>query len=353
MAWHALHVHHHDDPAALLGEAIRPVFDRLGGSVPRAYWLRHWRQGPHLRLFFDTDERTFTTVVRPVTGEIVGSWLERNPSQAQLDPVALLPLHRRLAEVERDPGPLLPWCPDNSWHPAAAERRAETVPEPEARELLDDFQVRTTAVAFDTTEAIRHGHADRLGTGFDLLVATAHALSPGGIDRAFVSFRSHSEAFLSSTSDGQRLREHWDALYRRQSEALTARLSEVIAQTDAQSGPMAEWVDLLRPIDRRAGDLIEHGRLRLEAPARFTGPPGEPELAQISPFHAGIEARPQWWDTVRTSTWFARYRLMLNYTYLHLTRLGLRPDQRYLLCHLISAAVEQTYDTSVREVIGG
>jgi hypothetical protein len=351
MVWHAVHVHHHDDPAALLGDAVRPLFGRLKAVVPRAYWLRHWRQGPHLRLLFDTDAATFAGAVRPAVAQIIGPWLAAHPSQAHLDPDGLLPLHRRLAEVEREDGPLLPWYPDNSFHPAPAERRAETVPEPEARALLDDFNVSATPAAFAATEAIRCGRADRLGTAFELLVATAHALSPGGIDRAFISFRSHSEAFLSSTSDGRRLRAHWDELYSRQSRTLVARLQEVVAQAGEPSGAVGEWVGLLRPFDERAGALIEAGRVRTEAPARFAGPAGQPELAEISPFHAGIEANPEWWETVRTATWFGRYRLMLNYTYLHLTRLGLRPDQRYLLCHLISSAVEETYATSVHEVI--
>jgi hypothetical protein len=48
---------------------------------------------------------------------------------------------------------------------------------------------------------------------------------------------------------------------------------------------------------------------------------------------------------------FLRYRLMLNYTYLHLTRLGVPGLHRYLLCHLAANAVEEVYGVSALDLV--
>ena len=40
---------------------------------------------------------------------------------------------------------------------------------------------------------------------------------------------------------------------------------------------------------------------------------------------------------------FRRYRLLVNLLYLHLTRLGIRPVDRYLLAHFAANAAEQRY----------
>ncbi|MFC7111084.1 hypothetical protein ACFQQB_68225 [Nonomuraea rubra] len=38
--------------------------------------------------------------------------------------------------------------------------------------------------------------------------------------------------------------------------------------------------------------------------------------------------------------------MLLNYTYLHLTRLGLTPLDRFRTCHLLADAVEDVYGLS-------
>jgi hypothetical protein len=43
---------------------------------------------------------------------------------------------------------------------------------------------------------------------------------------------------------------------------------------------------------------------------------------------------------------------MLNYTYLHMTRLGITPTERFLLCHLAANAVEECYGVSAFELVG-
>jgi hypothetical protein len=48
-------------------------------------------------------------------------------------------------------------------------------------------------------------------------------------------------------------------------------------------------------------------------------------------------------DHVLPSAPFRHYRLLLNLLYLQLTRLGVRPAERFLLGHLIANTVEDVY----------
>jgi hypothetical protein len=344
--WQSLHVHYHtEDQDRLVLDAVRPLFVRLAGPVPRAYHLKHWRRGPHLRLNLHTTPETFATVVRPAVDDVVGGYLAAHPSPGGLDPAALLPVHQRLAALEQESGPLLPWCPDNSIQDAAFDARLDQLGSVEAVELLADFHVATTGLTFDMLERIAGRPAARLNLAFDLMIATAHGLTRNGITGAFMSFRSHAEAFLSSVAEGRGLRPAWDAHYAKHADALTTRVRRVVDALDGRPADVpfvTDWIGALTPIQRRGEELIAAGRLSLNAAAPDAA---RVRAGELSEFHTRLLANQRWRETL-AADWFASYRLVLNYTYLHLTRLGVRPAERFLLGHLAANAVEQAYGVS-------
>lgn len=352
-AWHSIHVGHHDeDQDGLILDAVRPLFGRIAAQAPRAHFLRHWRRGPHLRIAVDTTAEVFAATVRPAVDEIVGEYLAVHPSRAVIDPVRLLPLHRRLAELEQEPGSLLPWYPDNSIQEVAYEHRLDVLGTPEAAELLADFYVAGTPAVFGTLEDVRAG-ASRQGVAFDLMLATAHCFSGGTVATGFVSFRSHAEAFLAGAASTERLRERWDGVYAARAPALGRRVRDVVAALEEEGEsptPARDWAAVLRPLERRARALLRAGRLTLDPPPPAGAGP-RAHLAAGSVFHRALEDNEQWQRDVAPAEWFLLYRLLLNYTYLHLTRLGVTPVQRFLLCHLAANAVEDSYGVSALELV--
>lgn len=356
MRWHSYHVFYHDDQTPLILDAVRPLFRRLDGDVGALSYLRHWRRGPHVRLNVRCTDETGRDVVAPAVHEVVGGYLAERPSTARLDPAALLPEHRRLARQELDPGPIRPWCADNSIHPAPFEDRSHVLGGPEAAEMLAGFYADTTDLAFAMTETVAAGGGKR-ALAFDLMAATAHALSGIGLWEGFVSYRSHAEAFLSRSPAGARLRERWDAQYERHAEALTERVRTLVAGLDRPPGRVpyvGEWAEILGRYRRRGLRLIAGGRLTMDPPV-FGDAEEEARaargVAEMSDFHRALLASESWPKTL-SADWFTAYRLMLNYTYLHLTRLGMTPMERYLVCHLLARAVEECYGVSAMELIG-
>lgn len=342
MEWHTVHVYYHDeDKDALILDAVRPLFERLTGQVGAVSWTRHWRQGPHLRLNVRAGQETAERVVVPMAQEVVGGWLARHPSIRLLDPHAMLADHRRLAEVENDTGPLLPWPANNSVHLGRYERRVDVHGNERMADLLTDFYADTTPISFRMIE--RFGTRQRLMLAFDLIVATVHALSTTGIQDGFVALRSHAEAFLNARAENAQLRDGWDQHYRRHASTLTTRVAGVVSTVDGVHEAAAfvgEWVDLLGHYRNRARHLAAEGEFHL--------PPLDSGLGGVSSFHATLVAGPRW-ARLRDSPAFALSRLLINYTYLHLTRLGVTPSERFLLCHLAANAVEDCYDVSALE----
>ncbi|MEV0967814.1 thiopeptide maturation pyridine synthase [Microtetraspora glauca] len=366
MSWESFHIHYHGVQDDLILDGVRPLLARLRGQVEGAFYVRHWKRGPHVRVNVYADARTVDRLVWPAVQEVIGGFLKRQPSTARLVPEEYLALHRRLADLEDEPGPLLPWYQDNSVRRAEYDRRLHTLGGIEAAELLADFYAVTTDLAFQMTDAVRRG-GQRLGIAFDLMVATAHALSGIGVANGFVSFRSHAEAFLELHPEGRGLRHGWEEHRRRNAGQLAARLRAVLAALDAKAPdgwapepdarldrsalatPYARaWVEALAPFRPRAARYIEEGRLSLDPDgasrrSTWTG------TSDDSPFHRELYSTPAWAET-RSATWFTVYRLMTNYTYLHLTRLGVTPVERYLLCHLIAGTVEDHFGVSALDV---
>jgi hypothetical protein len=348
--WHSLHVTYYDeDQDGLLLHGVRPLLRHVRDHVDGASFSRHWRQGPHLRINLRTDARTFHEVVHPAAQKIIGGYLERCPSTRRLDPERELPAHRRLAELELDRGPLLPWHADNTLRIAPWERRDHAVGGPEAADLLADFGADTTELVFRILEAV--SGAGRLATGFNLLIATAHAFSAGGVRQGFVAFRSHAEAFLAWYPEGAGLRPRWQAHVDRNVPALVERVGAVVATLDQtrRAVPFVEdWVTALRPYRQRAGLLPP--TVGMDGTGDGTPAWSVADLAERSPFHARLFGNSKWKRTMESAS-FGQYRMMLNLTYLSLTRLGVKPIERFLLCHLAAEAVERACGVSALDLV--
>ena len=349
--WWSVHVvYYAEDRHALLLDAVEPWWERIRPHVTAAYWIPHWRRGPHLRLDVETDATTFADVVTPAVDEIVRPFLAEHPSRAAVDPGRLLAAHRRLADLEREDGPLTPLRPDNSVHLGVHDRRLAVLGSDAAADLLAEFRSASTRTAFDAVRATPR-RAQLVALAYDLTVATAHALSGVGLARGFVSFRSHADAFLSWWPEADGFRAAWDRHYRSHAARLLARTAAVTEAIDHAPGTMplvGDWVDLLGPFWDRGGELLDAGQLSLDPPWAGVdlGDPAILDLLRRSPFHGSrlTTRRPV------NAAWFARYRLMLNYTYLHLTRLGLTPVERFLLCHLAAGAAEELYGVVAPDV---
>lgn len=354
MPWNDIHVHYHDGNRhdQLIVEAVRPFHDAVWAHVDAAYFVRHWLQGPHIRISVRADAETFARHVLPAAHDILGDYLARQPSPATSAPDSALAQHQRLAELERVEEPLLPWRPDNSLHVAAHDDRRAILGSQAAVDLLAEFLTCTTEFAFDMTAHI-HAGGQRLRLAFDLMLAVAHALSGYGLGRGFLSYRSHAEAFLCGWPEGDGQRDQFDRWYRSHSSELVDRVGTVVSAVDTASAGVpfvSEWIAALHQFDVKGRQLIEQGALDMNS-AGMPAASGFRPLTEVSELHRVLATRGA--RPLGPPTQFATYRLLLNYTYLQLTRLGITPFERLLLCHLAANAVEERYGCSALQLASG
>ena len=354
--WRAVHVYYYDeDKDGLLLDAVRPLLRRIAGHVESAYFVRHWRYGPHVRIPIRATPSAFRSVVEPAVADLVGGYLARHPSTASLPPEhVLLPMHERLAELELESGPLRPLAPDNSITFTEHDRRLHTLDGDVGSDLLAEFHAATNELAFAMLEEIRGGRT-REFVGLSLMLALAHSFGgEAGIARGFVSFRSHSEAFLHGSSDPDGIRTRFDQQYRANAGALTALVRSVLDTVDgrADAVPFAnEWVAALRPFWIRSEPLVLSGQLTLTSVTPGDNDGTTAGKLDNSPMHRLMFGSDRFRRLVFDDPNFTRYRLVLNYTYLHLARLGIMGYARFRLCHLAANAVEDALGVSAQQIV--
>lgn len=355
--WRSFHVHYYEqDRTALLLDAVRPFVERIAPRVNGVHYLLHWLRGPHVRLQVDAEPEVFDALVLPALDELVRGHLVARPSTAVVDAAAMLAQHERLAGLEHETGPLSPLLPDNTVREAPYDRRLHVHGGPQAADLLADFYNETTPFAFEMLEKLRGG--GRLAAlAFDTMIASAHGLSGVELRQGFVSFRSHAEAFLSWWPEAEGLRQAWDRHYAAHSGPLAARVRAVLRAVEGSgeaagagaAGLVPRWLAAAGPVLRRGRALIVAGELSMDPPWAGRVSLDDPEVAELarkSTFHN--HRRPEGVEVDRL--WFDQYRLTLNYTYLHLTRLGLSPVERFLLCHLAANVAEDLYGVPATDV---
>ncbi|MFB4270974.1 thiopeptide maturation pyridine synthase [Nonomuraea sp. GTA35] len=348
--WHSVHIHHYGDATdRLLVEAVRPVMTELAARGHRCWFARHWRQGPHVRLHVEATDGAFSTDVLPAVEARIGPYLAGLPA-AGADPDAVLPLHRRLAEAESEPGPLTPWYDDNSWHVEAYDARVAVHGTPEAAALYADFMCAANDHAFAVLGRAIQGQGV-LAAVFDAMVVVADEFHSDGIEAGYLSYRSHADAYLAQQAGGAARARAWEAHFQDRAGVLGARLDALLdpgsgAVDDATESLVAALLaSRVRGLDLRGRGLLPMGE-------------GGDDLAlvrdayrELSPFHRALAENERWLGEVLPSTWFALFRLVLNLMYLQFTRLGLTPLQRYFLCYLVAAAVERRTGRQATQVL--
>ena len=356
--WNSVHIYYYDENKDdLILDCTQPLFQKACEHIGRFFFVRHWLHGPHLRLRFFCDEEQFDRVIKPLIEAQVGCYLQDHPSTTVLDEEKLRPVYERLAKQEQENESALPLYPNNSLQYLPYDRRLHVLKSPLMVELLEDFYVATNDLVFEMLSYIRQGH-NLLTLSLDLMYTTAHTMSPH-IANGFLSYRSHAEGFIIGCAQPQAMRALFDQKYQAQAEALMPHLRRLLEALDRQEDTFPftlSWLTILKSFWTRVEPLVKDGQLdtmpHLEGDIPGFISKAREHLAQ-SAFHSTLESHQEYKKALYENKWFQSYRLMLNMLYLHLNRLGLRPIERFMLCHLAANSVEQVFHVNAVEMISG
>lgn len=357
MPWQSVHLYYYaENKDDLLLDCIRPLFQQASHIAPRAFFTRHWLRGPHIRLRFACSDEQFQRELKPLLETTIRAYLQQHPSQTHLDEDRLRDQHLLLASQEKEDGPLFPFYPDNTIQYIPYDPRINVLGSPLMSSILDDFYVGSTPLAFSMLEALRQGQKLQ-SLCFDLMVTTAQTFGTHLV-RGSISYRSHAEGFLLACTQPDEMRVSFEQKYVTQAPVLTRRLSLLLnaLQQSADLFPFTlAWRNLLEAYRKRTEPLIQGGTLNMMLPFERNGLPEVGEIFRRnlahSAFHSALESDQERKRTLYQDSWFQTYRLILNLLYLHLSRLGLRPVERFLLCHLTANAVEQQFNLNITEML--
>ncbi|MBK3639406.1 thiopeptide maturation pyridine synthase [Streptomyces sp. MBT33] len=351
-SWRSVNVFHHDsDRTDLLLDAVRPFLSEVAPAVSRAYFQPHWRRGPHVRIPVQATAEAFDDVVRPAVAEVLEEYLRARPSTVVLDERLAHAQHERLAEQERERGPLTPWAPNNTVEIEPHDRRLHVLGGPAAADLLTGYYVDTNDIVFDILDWVRSG-GSRMALAVDLFVAAAHRFLPP-VTYGYLSFRGHADAFLAKMPDG--MRERFDRVYETHADRFRRRVVEITAAGDHHEViRFGGLLDTLLGYRNQANALLLSGELTLNTDAN-----GDPEAwgsswsawSDRSPFHRVLGGHRAAADQLGDWNTFQQYRIVLNWLYLNMYRLGIGELERNLICHVVSRAVEDVHGVTAMDRI--
>ncbi|GAA5020316.1 thiopeptide maturation pyridine synthase [Kitasatospora paranensis] len=356
-SWRSVSIFHHDgDRTDLLLDAVRPFITAVAPSVSRVYYQPHWRRGPHVRIPIRASSEAFDEVVAPAVADILQEYLRAHPSAVVLDERAAHAEHVRLARHERERGPLTPWAANNTIETGPYDQRLHVLGGQAAADLLADYHVDTNDIVFDVLDWARGG-GSRMALAVDLFIAVAHRFLPP-VTYGYMSYRGHADAFVAKMPDG--LRARFDRVYEANAEHFRQRVVEITAAADHHDViRFGTLPDILLRYRNQANELLKTGELVLNADEN-----GDPEewgstwsaWSERSPFHRRLGGHRAAADQLGGWNVFQQYRVVLNWMYLTMYRLGVGELERNLICHVVSRAVEDVHGVTalnrIQDLIG-
>jgi hypothetical protein len=365
--WKAVHVYYYDDDKeALLLDAIRPALQRLRevAEIPRVYLRRHWKFGPHVQLIMEAEEPIFADKILPLLQEEIGAYLRRHPSTAQLDPAAYAALSAKTGVKELEPGPFEPLQPDNTVCAMPYIRRVDLMKDERLMDAAETFRSRSLDLVFSLLERTRGQEGARMELLVQMMFLIAYQLPFGGLERGYISYVSHSQAYLQSLgAQAPAARK----LFAEQDEVVQERMDEllngVMRQVDEQGlyagedALLAEWSRLLQELYQdvyrvyRSGEVANGSQHIKQIASELVGETAElySRDQEMSEFHRQLYSREAS-KHLEQEPEFEAYWALLNQYYFLLPMFGVKPSRKFLLCHLVAQSVQRVCGVTWQEV---
>lgn len=347
--WHWLRVYYFEAcKDELVLDAVWPALRKMAahGDHPPGFFQRDWVGGPNVLV--GVDPARTTERLRGDGADIIRNHLREHPSRsdltigefrAQMASVALRELRPRLIDSAlQSNNTLLTDCAP----PIAPLRRDCTMADEELA-----FLCRSAEIVVPWLRMVRDGTTGRAAIAEQVLIALAWVGSPDGLT-ASASFYSHSHGFLGFTDrDGRLARQFAQRDAGEDGQATRQLLQTTLASLRSSTGlppGMTDFVALLRRTLPRLRDAVESGAI-----ARIPFEELKPTLTYSEePERAAVQRRLQ--VLLNESAAMRAWQITVNFVYLMLNQLGVRPLERILACYLLASATATLYGVQPEEL---
>jgi len=357
-SWHSVHVYYYEpNKDALLLDCIRPLIAgfRERGWADRAYFVRHWQGGPHVRLNVFADPALFQQEIAPYAVGQVEAYLRTHPSRATLTEAEARRQFQQRANRSREEIVYEPLRPDNSVRLALYDDRSAAIGSEGAARLLEDYYVETNDLVFAIIEQSRDDYTGRFNASFSQLVAVAATCPDMPVTHCCISYRSHAEAYMVFEPEIEApaiRRRRLEEAYRQRHDLLLRRTRTLLDQIEHAPERLPSWLSEVIAVHRRYYDRALHGAEDGSVTVITSADTEKRGTAVLleSEFHQALLSKENLIEMFTTPRMLA-WRIMINLLYLHLSRIGLRNDDRYILDYYIVEAVEELFNFSALESV--
>lgn len=290
--WHSLHVYRYPEQDLFLAHGVAPVLRplRASGAVDRAFFLRYWQGGPHIRLRVRTD----AAVVDEIAGKLRGH-LAEYPSDGTFDIAAFQEGQRYMARMEdSDPHEIVP---TDTVLPAEYEPEYGKYGGHAGVAIAEDlFDASTTAV-LGALAQLDGRSARRLGVAFDMMLRGLAAVgrSPAGMADFFAYYCRLWSPYVFGHFSAT-----WTELLARQGPPMTAHAGRLLATGSLTDDWSAAVRTAWQAVAEHTDTVLPHVTL--------AGPDAPPERR--------------------------RQALLANYLHTNNNRMGVNPESEAYLAYL-------------------
>lgn len=350
--WCAVRVYYHeDDKDDLISKGLWPEVEKclLEGSAEAAYFKRHWKGGPHVKVALYTQTSNSPSAQQRVVAAADRFVLTR-PSRAAVseEQLRLRSAHLGYLEADTEPAPLRP---DNYVECFIGDDvRPAALGGDVGLDIARLFYCRSSPLV----AKVLRGHVAGTVSKFDiaLLMMIATVAYFGDVRTSCMSYMSHLEGFLGEHDMRGVLRSRFERSFDREA----GRINELVffaLEPTRTLEPLAFASELLQTWHTLIESTfpIVHQALQCEQLDLFSNSIVTKQRAvERSEYHRFTLSNPSVGEYVKTPHFLAR-RFVINLQYEVLHQLGVNPVQKNLLCHYVVEGVCRHAGTTWREVV--
>jgi thiopeptide-type bacteriocin biosynthesis protein len=299
LRWHSFHVRYHNPQDALLLNGIGPAVASHRDALDRWFFLRHWKEGPHIRVRLLVDDAATNGIISEVEARI-GAYMAHHPSANSPDGERLKESLGFLAKLEGEDRQIAAIIPDNTLYRRAYEPEYMKYGGKSGVALAEKLFEQSSDLALQVLGMIQP--ARRLTAGFGMLLA---GLSGAGLDeRTAAGFLAGYYRVWSHYAPGRMA--GWRVSLKEQQRALAACVSTILSNRLPREG---------------MGLAIEHWKFIVNTAMEELNANAREILQQVTIL--GQDATDQQ----------RRDLVLLNYLHTHNNRLGVIPSQEAYLAY--------------------
>ena len=274
--WISAHVHYHGDLDGLLVDGLRPLLVGLreAGLVDRAFFLRHWQGGPHLRVRLAPGEGVDRAAVIARLDAAMGRFLDERPSRRAVTDAEYRSVAGRLAATDPRGSTVEPLEPDNTVRHRPYEREYDRYGGTDAAmDAVEDHFCESSALVLDVLSGRPDGNR-RNGQALAMITGSAAMATDDGPELARFAHAGRAVWGRTLLAGDETAEALFERRWHRQRDGVR-RIVDTVVGTVRDEGyrdgasPVARWLRSLTALAARLGRLADDGAF---APLDVVGP---------------------------------------------------------------------------------